>query len=140
MYHPAIDNLTAARIQKIQNACLRFIYGIKKYEHISHKLFDAGWLTMQHRRILQSQCLFHQILLTKKPPYLYNKITFRTDVHNISTRFRGLISPPFHTTTLFERSFSFQIYVMHNSLPSTYKTYNQYQFKTNLRAELFRKQ
>lgn len=43
VYHPAIDCLTAKRIQRVQNACLRFIYGIRKYDHISYKLFDCGW-------------------------------------------------------------------------------------------------
>lgn len=118
IYHSAIDGLTESRIQKVQNSCLRYIYGIRKYEHISHKLVSAGWLNMRNRRELRCLSLYHTILTTKSPPYLYLKIRFRTDVHSLGTRFRGRISPPKHKTSLFERSFTFQIYKKINGLPA----------------------
>lgn len=140
VYHSSIDNLTSNRIQKIQNACLRFIYGIRKYEHISHKLLEIGWLSMQNRRALQCLCLYHKILKFKCPPYLYNKVTFRTDVHNITTRFRGLISPPRHSTAIFERSFSFQIYSLYNKISCVAKEYSVARFKHFVWKQLFLKQ
>lgn len=140
IYHSALDKITADRIQKVQNACLRFIYGIRKFDHISHKLADASWLTMINRRILQCQCFFHHIINSKTPAYLYDKITFRTDVHNINTRFRGLISPPLHFSSCFERSFTFQIYYMYNSLPIYFKNLKFDQFKSMLKLELLQKQ
>lgn len=140
IYHSAIEKVTEERIQKIQKSCLRFIYGIRKYDHISHKLVDAGWLNMSNRRILLCQCLYHQIIITKTPPYLCNKITYRTDIHNVTTRFRSLISPPLHSTACYERSFTYQIYRMYNSLPNDFKNLSIVQFKSKLRKDLFQKQ
>lgn len=136
VYDPAIDSNTEYRIQKVQNSCLRYIFGIRKFEHVSHKLKDCGWLNMRRRRELRTLCLFHEILTTKTPSYLYNKITFRTDVHNITTRHRNLISPPLHKTSLFERSFSYNVYSKYNYLPSTLKSLAPGVFKRKLRSFL----
>lgn len=38
VYGPCIDGRDRKRIQRVQNACLRFVYGIRKYDHISHTL------------------------------------------------------------------------------------------------------
>lgn len=138
LYHPAIDCVTANRIQKIQNSCLRFAYGIRKYDHISHTLAESGWLNMRNRRELQSLCLFHRILTFETPPYLLNKITFRSDVHNITTRFRGLISPPAHKMSLYTRSFTFSIYSKYNSLPNSFKSLSPGLFKKKVKEYIFR--
>ncbi|KAF2884427.1 hypothetical protein ILUMI_21751 [Ignelater luminosus] len=79
VYHAALDNVTSGRIKKVQNSCLRYVYEIRKYDHISHKFVDSGWLSMENRRILQTSCLHQNIIKYKHLPYLYNKITFRTD-------------------------------------------------------------
>lgn len=136
IYHSCLDYITSYRIQKIQNACLRYIYGIRKFDHVSHKLMDIGWLSMRGRRELQTLFFYHKIITTKSPPYLYNKIRFRTDVHNVTTRFRGLISPPYHRTALFERSFVFCIYKKYNELPDFLKACGTATFKLKLRPTL----
>lgn len=136
VYGPAIDANTEYRIQKVQNSCLRYIFGIRKFDHVSHKLKDCGWLDMRRRRELRALCLFHRIMAARTPPYLYDKITFRTDVHNITTRHRNLISPPPHKTSLFERSFSFNIYTKYNSLSSTLKSLSPGLFKQKIRSVL----
>ena len=94
LYGPCLDSIDIRRIQKVQNSCLRFIFGIRKYERISHKLLDLKWLNMANRRKLHAACLFHKIISNKSPSYLYNKISFRTDVHNVNVRFKGIITPP----------------------------------------------
>ncbi|KAF2898411.1 hypothetical protein ILUMI_07763 [Ignelater luminosus] len=38
LYGPCMDALTSRRIQVVQNSCLRFIFGIKRIQRISHKL------------------------------------------------------------------------------------------------------
>nr|CAI5864970.1 unnamed protein product [Callosobruchus analis] len=40
VYGPSIDSINNGRIQVVQNACLRLIWGT------SHKLKDTGWLNM----------------------------------------------------------------------------------------------
>lgn len=136
VYNDSIDVLTSNRIQKVQNACLRFIHGIRKFDHVSHKLADTGWLNMRNRRELQTLTLYHKILTDKCPPYLYCRIRFRTDIHNLTTRFRGLISPPPHRLTLFERSFSYGIYKKYNNLQLELKVCTVSQFRYKLRGVL----
>ena len=119
LYHSAIDSVDVRRIQRVQNSCLRYIYGIRKYDHVTYKLQEVGWLNMTNRRKLQCLVFYHRLITTGKPPYLYNKITFRSDVHNLNTRFRGRLSPPSHRLALFRRSFTYQICNAYNNVPGT---------------------
>lgn len=129
VYGPCIDYVDINRIQRVQNSCLRYIYGIKKYERISHKLIETNWLNMETRRNLHMVTLYHKIISLKSPPYLYNKITFRSDVHNVHTRFRGHISPPLHRTSKFQGSFSYMIFKLYNLVPPKLKHLSTNMFK-----------
>jgi len=70
VYGPCITLEVSNRIQKLQNSCIRLIYGIRKYEHISHAFQLSKWLSMSARRHLHMICLYHKILLTKSRLYL----------------------------------------------------------------------
>lgn len=107
VYGPCLDADDTKRVQKIQNACLRFIFGIRRRERISHKLKDINWLNMENRRELHSVVFFYKILKNETPSYLLNKIRYRTDVHNINIRHRHLINIPQHHKEIFKRSFSY---------------------------------
>lgn len=129
LYGPCLDKMSINKIEKVQKACLRYIYGIRKYERVSHKLNDVKWLNMVTRRQYHSVTLFHNIILKQSPPYLSNKIKYRTDVHTLNLRFRGLISPPPHKTTLYRRCFSYNIFFLYNKLPIDYKNLGLARFK-----------
>lgn len=90
LYYPCLDMASKYRVQKVQNSCIRYIFGIRRRDHVTHKLKDINWLTMNNRLKLATLCLYHQIVLSKQPVYLYNKIRFRTDVHNINIRKKNL--------------------------------------------------
>ncbi|VEN44264.1 unnamed protein product [Callosobruchus maculatus] len=140
IYNPCLEINTSDRIQKVQKSCLRFIYGIRKYDKVSHKLKDANWLNMKSRRILHSVVLFHNIISYRRPPYLAKKITFRTDVHNLNLRFRGKISPPPHRTSMFRRSYSYNIYYLYNQLPDYLKMLEPKTFKYSFKKYLINTQ
>lgn len=122
VYGPCVDTNDARRVQVVQNSCLRLIYGIRRRKRISHKLKCIPWLNMEKRRYLHSACLFHKIIKLKSPPYLYNKIKFRTDIHNINIRRKDELSVPVHKHSFFERSFSYNVCKVYNSIPPEYKT------------------
>lgn len=86
-------------------------------ERISYTLRIVNWLNMKNRRLLHSIALFMKIINTKTPPYLYNKITYRSDVHNLNIRFRGTLTPPIYFSESFKRSFSYNIAQCVNGLP-----------------------
>lgn len=141
VYGSCLTAADAGRIQRMQNSCLRLIFGIRKYQRISHTLKVNRWLNMQHRRFLHAACQYHNIIINKSPPYLYDRIKFRTDVHNLNIRFKGTLTPPIHRTETFKRSFSYQITYIYNQLPSELKTSkNVHSFKKQLIEVLFNKQ
>lgn len=139
VYNPCIDADDIRRIQVVQNSCLRLIFGIRRGQHISHKLKELKWLNMSERRLLHSACLFHTILTKKTPPYLYRKITHRTDIHNLNIRHKGTLTPPCHRRELFKRSFSYQITAIYNSIPRNLKTKTNLTFKKEYKKYLLSK-
>ena len=81
---------------------------------MSCRLLDADWLNMRCRRILHATLFYGRILAAHRPPYLFKKISFRTDVHTLNLRFRGTLTPPIHKTELFKKAYTFQVYRMGN--------------------------
>lgn len=138
VYGPCLTAANCQRIQKIQNYCLRFAYGIRRRCSVRHKLKDAGWLSMKQRRTFHSAVLFHKIMQLKKPSYLHKKIIFRTDVHNLNVRFKGTITPPIHKTSLFERSFSYNVSALYNAIPTVLKSKSILSFKKAYKSVLLR--
>lgn len=136
VYGPRILFESAQRIQRVQNACLRLIFGINKFNRISHKLSELSWLNMANRRLLQAACLYHQIITQKCPTYLFNKISFRCDVHNLNLRYKGGITPPIHRTHLFKGSFSYDISKVYNKIPLDIQTSSVLVFKRKLKSHL----
>lgn len=139
VYGPSLDSRDVRRIQVLQNSCLRLIYGVRRRQHISDKLKINRWLNMSDRRYLHLAVFFHKLLLHRSPPYLLNKITYRSDVHNINVRFRGSVSIPAHKTEAFKRSFSYQIARIYNPLSNDLKKKSLMSFKKHLRTELLAK-
>jgi hypothetical protein len=136
IYGPCLDSGDIRRIQKLQNSCLRFIYGIRRRERISHKLKDAGWLNMQNRRLLHTLCFFYKVLKYKSPPYLIKKIRYRTDIHNINIRNRYLLNIPSHQKELYKRSFSYCIASLVNKYKIYDLTFSLNTFKKRMGGEL----
>lgn len=132
MYYPCLDQECRRRIQVVQNSCIRYIFGIRRSDHVSHKLGELNWLSMENKLKLRTLCQYHQILSTKTPPYLYDKIRFRTDVHNINIRKKTLITPPLHKTAMYERSFSFNVARLYNNVPVNLKDRDLKIFKVKM--------
>lgn len=131
VYNSCITKADATRIQRTQNNCLRFIFGLRKYDSITHKLKEINWLSMSERRLLHCCTLYHNIMTNKTPKYLYDKITFRNDIHSRNTRNNQLISPPRHSSSLYKRSFTYNIYNIYNAIPDHIKRLNPNQFKVH---------
>lgn len=129
IYGPCLDFITKRKIQLVQNSCMRLIFGIKKYQRITYKLKVIPWLNMDTRRYFHTTCIFHRIIYNKCPPYLLNKIRFRTDVHNINIRHKDVITVPVHTHTFFTRCYSYSVCKIYNSIPLRFKQMTPAKFK-----------
>lgn len=136
LYGFCIDKEDSRRIQVVQNSCIRFIYGIRKFNHVTHKLKDLNWLSMVNRRRYHSICFFHKLITLKTPAYLYNRIRFRTDVHNINIRKKDMLSMPPHRSAFYERSFSYNIVHLYNEIDTKFKTMSLLEFKKKIKQIL----
>lgn len=136
VYGSCISGFWKQKIQVLQNSCLRFIYSIRRRQHVSHALEIANWLNMNNRYIYQTASLIHKIITTKKPCYLHRKITYRTDVHNLNLRRKNVVSCPHHRLQLFKHSFTYSVYKIYNSIPDCIKALNINAFKAKLKTFL----
>lgn len=101
---PCLDIDTSNKIEKVENACIRLIFGIRKFEHISHKFGGLKWLRIKEGRLLNITCVSYKMGLVKQPPYLLINVSFRSDVHNLNLSNVGsVLTPPTHRTAIFER-------------------------------------
>lgn len=125
------------RIQKVQNACLRFIYGLRKFDHISHLYKNVGWLRMNERRILHfSTFLLNIINNPCAPGSLKERLIFRHTIHNINVRNTIKLTMPHHGTAIFQRSFSYNAVKQFNLIPRNFIGLSPQTFKKNFKVYL----
>lgn len=132
VYGPCLTLCDATRIQRIQNSCIRLIFGLTRSSHVSSKLREINWLNMRERRYLHCACLYYKIINYKSPIYLFNKIKFRSDVHVANTRGKHKLQIPQHKTSLFKRSFTYNISKILNLIPLDINKLSLRSFKLQL--------
>ena len=79
------------KLQRVQNSCIRFIYNLKKYDHITPFLKEAQTLNIGNRTRLHGIVQMHRIVKGESPAYLTEKIIYRSDIHSFNTRSKNLI-------------------------------------------------
>lgn len=98
-----LDSRNFDILERAFKSMVRFIYGLRKYDHISHvtrTIFGVGLRDyLQYRRLL----FMFNVIKTKKPAYLYNDLACLQ-----STRLRrDLIIPRFNYDQYFKSFFVF---------------------------------
>ena len=83
-----LNNGQISKIQQFQNACTRFIFNLRKFDHISQDFNSLNILNMINTRNLQSLTLMHKIITKQAPIYLTDKVIFNHNIHNHRTRTR----------------------------------------------------
>ena len=73
-----MNNQLITKIQRIQNSCIRFLFGLRKYDYVSHIRKANKILCMQDRSLLHSLTLMFKITKNIAPGYLCNRITYHT--------------------------------------------------------------
>ena len=112
-------NITAKlsnKIQLVQNSCMRFIFGLRKYDHISHCFDKNKTLNMENRRLLHSLTLMHKISLGHAPKYLNNQILRHSDLHQYNTRGRDNIAVRRVNSTTRSNTFFISIPKLYNEI------------------------
>ncbi|KAI5728643.1 hypothetical protein M8J77_018974 [Diaphorina citri] len=134
---PLLNGLTAERslkIQRAQNSCVRFIYNVKRREHITPYFNRARLLKTEDRRRILTLSLLYKVLVSQSPSYLYEKYQFRSDVRSRDTRSHELLlEKPRYNTFSYSKSFLHASIDLWNSVP--YPILNSlsfFSFKTSL--------
>ena len=60
-----------ARLQRLQNSCARYIYGIKRRDHVIPYQRRLGWLRTDTRCQYTTVVLLYKIINFRAPSYLY---------------------------------------------------------------------
>ena len=118
---PVLQNLsfnTNAKIQKLQNSCVRFIFNVRKYEHISHFYKKKKILNMSDRRDIQSLTIIHNIVNERAPGYLMDKVQFNSIFHDHATRGKGSIRVPKAQTNFGQNRFIVKYSKLYNEIVS----------------------
>ena len=116
-----ITEFLKSKIQKVQNTCFRFIFGLKKYDHVSSCLVKLDTLNMHERRLLHGLSLMHKINRKIAPVYLIDRIVRNEDIHSYNTRHRSNIVSVRCNTAMRKNSFFPFFSKMYNEITSTAK-------------------
>lgn len=142
IYGPRLLAKSDKVIQRIQNACARFCFGIPRRSHVTPYLNSHGMLRMHYRRGYHTLCLLHRLFGTRVPSYLYEQFTWSGVGHGHMTRGREqLLIVPQHRSTGYRGSFKFASTKLWNDLPPPLKTAaSSHTFKKSVRQWLLQEQ
>ena len=110
-------NLTQ-RLQRVHNACVRFVCDVRRADHITPSLETLSWFRLKERRNLHSLMLLFRILHTTTPPYLFDRFHYLSSYHNLDTRSQNslILTIPSHTTSSYSSSYTVTLARHWNSL------------------------
>ena len=136
-----IAEFLKTKIQKVQNTCFRFIFGLRKYDHVSSCLVKLKTLNMYERRLLHGLSLMNRINLKMAPSYLLDRITRHEDLHNYNTRNRRNIVADRCNTAMRHNSFFPFFSKLYNEITSIpqFKNISVITFKKHAKEYLINK-
>lgn len=123
----ALTSVTAEqnlRLQRAINACIRFIFNIRRDVYITPYYNSLRWLKVSERRKYFVGCLVHTILATHKPDLIFANLQLRgPSVRNTRAVEADLI-PPLCRTEIFRHSFLSTAAQVWNSIPLNVRKIN----------------
>lgn len=108
------------KLDRLLNTCIKFIYGLRKYDHVSEFRSKLKWLPIRERRNKRILCLLFSILKDPySPQYLKSQFSFLSDSHDRNLRSTDtlLLATPKHSTSFRGNSFEVTAVGLWNSLP-----------------------
>ena len=108
------------KLDRLLNNCIRFVFGLRKYDHISNFRSQLKWLPIRQRRNSRILCFLYNILHNPlSPSYLKSKFRFVCQTHDRSLRSSNSLTIyiPRHHSNFLSRSFTLQATRLWNALP-----------------------
>lgn len=116
LYYPCLAQTARNRLQIVQNTCCRFIFNLRKYDHISETFTELRWLKVDNIVKLHYLIFLYRLFRSSIPQYLREKLIFRNVVHNRNIRHKYALTIPHHSTALFQRCFTYTATMLYNSV------------------------
>lgn len=141
LFYPCLTQVEKLRLQRMQNNCCRFIYGLRKYDHVSSKIQQLNWLNVENSFKYLFLVFVYKILGSNMPMYLRSKLRFRDEANQLFLRDRSELEVPRHTTAIFQRSFSFVAASLYNSFRTFFRSSDSISsFRKNIKCVLLSRQ
>lgn len=111
------------KLERLQNLCIRFIFGLRKYDHVSEFRCKLKWLPIRLRRNSHILSILYNILFNPSTPF-YLKERFRflqCSSYSLRSSENLLLTTPEHCTIFYNSSFTVQAVHLWNALPTSIK-------------------
>lgn len=128
------------KLDRLLNTCIRFIFNLKKYDHVTDYRVKLKWLTIRERRNVRILGLLFSILNDPlSPKYLKDNFLYLSDDQPRSCN-NLLLKVPRHTSGFFNKSFAVEAVRLWNELPSKLRSAtSKVSFKKQVRDHYFKK-
>ncbi|XP_044592928.1 uncharacterized protein LOC123270848 [Cotesia glomerata] len=113
-----ISGTLQLRLQRKFNACIRFIFGARRFEHITPYRRRLGWLTLRSRREFLILSLVYKMLNMQHHKLLHSNFKILLDVRGRAERRNQVLHQPACRTVAYENSFLLTAVREWNQLPS----------------------
>lgn len=105
VYYEHLTQFNKNKMQRIQNACMRFVYCIPFREHVTPYFNNEFKISTRFKYLY---CVFlYKLVRYKCPPYLFQLLILTSQRHDANIRSNNNYSIPQHTTSKFKSSFSY---------------------------------
>ena len=125
------------KLQLVQNFACRIVTNSKKFDHISPKLQELNWLPVKEHLHFRDTVLMYKCINNLAPPYLCNKFSKRSNIHECNTRNRELLQIPIYNTATGQRTFHYRGAKLWNDLDNNTKQMPSLRsFKNKLKKDM----
>ena len=107
------------KLERLQNLAIRFIFNLRKYDHVSEFRSKLKWLPIRSRRNLHTLSLLYCVLHNEKsPPYLKEMFEFLgAHTNKLRSSENLALRIPRHSSRFYEHSFAVRATKLWNDLP-----------------------
>ncbi|CAH1645617.1 unnamed protein product [Spodoptera littoralis] len=108
------------KLDRLLNNCIRFVFNLRKYDHVSAHRMQLKWLPIRQRREQRAlTTLFSFLCSPSLPTYLSPYFQYLCANHskNLRSSHNRFLQCPTHRTDFFHSSFFVQSILLWNALP-----------------------
>lgn len=121
--YPDLTEEQLNKLERLQNLCIRFIFGLRKFDHVSHYRVKLKWLPIRQRRDLHLLSFLYTILSNNlSPSYLKERFCYLgsdCDLHmNLRSGDDNRLKLPTSNSKAYNNSFTIKSVRLWNKLPA----------------------